>query len=186
MKKGVCRIPYFTNKLSDVTFSPGAQNYELRLSHGRLPHAVILTGQTQERYCNTDATRCLAKTTLAEEGFEIEEYKIFIDDLPSMGTPWSTPEQYYENLLRQIGRLDNYSTSGSVDFFKFRDNSWMIPLHFDERDNLTGQLSIKIKFKKPLEAAWKPIFMIFETVDCEIDTPKQSKFNLFCTLLLLY
>ena len=175
VSKGICRIPFYSNKLSPSSFAPGAQNYDLRITSGRLPHMVIFTGQSQIRYASDNARDCVVKTSLYEPGYEIEEFTILIDDYPVMGTPWTTPEQFYENYLRQIGRLDNYANSGSIDFFQFQQYSWMVPMHFDEHDNLTGSLSVRIRFKAPLTKAWKPMFMTFTSIDVEIDTPKRSE-----------
>lgn len=179
VKKGICKIPFLNSRLFVSSFPTGMRMYEQRLSHGRLPHMAIFTGQSMTRYNAEDAKTCPVKTALYESGFEIEEFTILVNDVPIMGTPWNTAEQFYENYLRQIGRMDNFANSGSLDYFEFIENNFIVPMHFDEHDNLVGQLSVKIKFKTPLVEAWKPIYMVVSTMDLEIDTPKRCKNSFF-------
>ena len=61
----------------------------------------------------------------------------------------------------------------------------MIPMHFDEHERLVGTLSVKIRFKNALEAAWKPMYMILPTNQLEIDTPNlgKTKTNIYFYLI---
>jgi hypothetical protein len=49
-------------------------------------------------------------------------------------------------------------------------------MHFDEHDRLVGQLSVKIKFKNPLQTTtWKAFCMKISTVELHIDSVKRGK-----------
>lgn len=175
VKKGVCKIPFLNYKLHLLTHNAGVKKYTSRLSQGRLPHMAIYTGMPDTRYNEKEAHTCKTKTSMYEHGFEIEELIIAIDDNPIMGTPWTTPEQFYENYLRQVGRMDNTSIAGSISFDQFVKENWMVPMHFDEHERLVGQLSVTVKFKNVLALAWRPLILMVPTEELHIDTPGNSK-----------
>ena len=178
----VCKIPFLNYRLHLLTHNAGVKKYTSRLAQGRLPHMAIYTGMPDTRYNEREAHTCPTKTSMYEQGFEIEELIIAVDDNPIMGTPWTTPEQFYENYLRQVGRMDNTSIAGSISFDQFVKENWMVPMHFDEHERLVGQLSMTVTFKNVLTHAWRPLIMMVPTEELHIDTPGNSNkiyFHLF-------
>jgi hypothetical protein len=176
VSKGVCKIPYCDYHLKTYNADLGSKEARFWLSDGKLPHMVIFTGMSETRALTSDAQTCITKTSMNESGYEIEELTVLLDDIPIMGTPWTKPHQFYKNYLKQIGRLENLSIAGSIDFFKFQKENWIVPMHFDEHDRLVGQLSVKIKFKNPLQTTtWKAFCMKISTVELHIDSVKRGK-----------
>jgi hypothetical protein len=180
VSKGVCKIPYCDYHLKTFNGDLGSKEARFWLSDGKLPHMIIFTGMPETRVFANDATTCITKTSMSHENYEIEEFTVLLDDIAIMGTPWTKPHQFYKNYLKQIGRLQNLAIAGSIDFFKFQKENWIVPIHFDEHDRLVGQLSVKIKFKNALQTTtWKAYSMSSSTYELHIDSLKRGKKFIF-------
>jgi hypothetical protein len=175
VKGGGARIPFLSPKLVIINKPAGQRSYEIELSDGPLPHMVILSGMSYCRREGIGTEICSTKTTMHEPGFEIEELTIFVNNKEAFRSPWFTPLDHYINYSKHIGRYHNKAIGGSVDFWKFQNENWCVPLRFDDRSDRRGLVTARITFRKELESSWDAFVTRIPVEDLILDRTKNRK-----------
>ena len=174
-EKGVAAIPFFYQKLIAKPFPMGRSHATINVSTGVLPHMLFITGMPHDQYAHPNFNNCTTKTTLNNPNFKIVEFTIFVNNRPQFRTPWRHPMDHYANYLKHNGRYENKGLGGGIDFFKFQDENWLVPLIFDDSAGLTGSVDVHIVFDRPIEANWDLLVMAVPVEDLEIDMINKSK-----------
>jgi len=187
VKGGGARIPFLSPKLKIVNQQAGQRSYEIVLRDGKLPHMLILTGMSYKRRSSLGVDTCATKTCMFEAGFEIEEVVIYIDNNEAFRSPWRAPVDFYINYLKHTGRYFNKAIGGSVDYFRFQNENWCIPLRFDDRARRRGLVTAKITFRKELESSWDAFITKIPVADLMLDSSKNGKSSVcYCSELLTF
>jgi hypothetical protein len=174
-KSGAARIPFLSPKLKIVNFPAGQRTFEIVLSDGAVPHMVIFSGQPYRRRISAGIENCVTRTSMREKGFEIEELVICIDNDEVFRTPWRRPVDHYINFLKATGRYHNKAIGGTVDFFRFQNENWCVPLKFDDRHERRALITAKITFRKELEASWDAFVTRIPVEDLMLDRKKNGR-----------
>ena len=181
VKGGGARIPFLSPKLVVINKSAGQRSYDIELSDGPFPHMVILSGMSYSRREQIGTEICGTRTSMFEPGFEIEELIIYINNREAFRSPWHRPIDHYLNYLKSIGRYHNKAIGGSVDFWKFQNENWCVPLRFDDRSDRRGLVTAKITFRKELTKSWDAFVTRIPVEDLILDRAKNSKWiMLYC------
>jgi len=168
-QKGVASIPFLYPKLKAKPFPVGHQSATITVSSGLLPHMLWISGMPHNQYSSPDFHTCMTKTTMHDPDFKIEEFTIYINHKQAYRSPWKEPIDHYLNFLTMNGRIHNKGLGGGIDFFKFQNENWMVPIIFDDSAGLTGVVDVQITFSKPVEKHWDLLVMKIPIEDCEID-----------------
>lgn len=179
-QKGIACIPFFYQKFIAKPFPVGRHHDTITISTGVLPQMLWISGMSHQQYANPDYKTCTTKTTMNDPEFKIIEFTIFLDNKPAFRTPWRAPLDHYTNFVTMNGRLKNKGLGGGIDFFKFQDENWMVPLIFDDSECMTGTVDVAITFSKPTTRMWDLLVMAVPVEDLEIDMINKRE---FCRLI---
>jgi len=168
-KKGVAALPFFYPKLIAKPFPQGVQSATINVSSGMLPHMLLITGMSHNQYAHPNFEMCTTKTTLNDPEFKIVDFTIFVNNRPAFRSPWKHNLDHYINFLTHNGRLKNKGLGGGIDFFKFQNENWLVPLVFDDSAGLTGVVDVCITFDRPLQKHWDLLVMKIPVEDLHID-----------------
>jgi hypothetical protein len=173
--KGEGVIPFFYPEMTRKSLTGNLQTYELELSQGLLPKAIIFTGMAHSRSLESNFDHCITRTSMLNANFKIKSFTILLDGLPYLRTPWKSATQHYNNFLQHIGRYENKAVALGQDFFIFRDKKWMVPMFFDDRPGNTGIVKVIIEFEDTLQETWDACFMVIPREELILDANNNSK-----------
>jgi hypothetical protein len=175
VKGGGARIPFLCPRLKIINLPAGQRSYDVELSDGVFPHMIILTGMSYKRRIAVGTEICATKTSMFEPGFEIEELTVFIDNDEVYRSPWKAPIDHYLNYLKHTGRYFNKAIGGSVDFFRYQNENWCVPLRFDDRRGRRGLVTVKITFRHELTKSWDAFITKIPVEDLMLDRSKNGR-----------
>ena len=175
-KKGVGVIPFLYPRMVSHAFPVNSRSHTFNISTGPLPHMIILSGMSHDRYATASFDECMTKTSMIDPEFEIEEFTIFINHREALRTPWRKPLDHFLNLMIQNGRSSNrIDVGGGMDFGKFKSENWMVPIVFDDEAGMNGVVDVRVTFKKQTTRRWDLLKMLVPVEELRIDTERKSK-----------
>ncbi|CBY32003.1 unnamed protein product, partial [Oikopleura dioica] len=159
--KNESAIPFYYPKFKRITIKSGKQEYEKELSMGPLPKMIIFSAMPYKQTQEYSFTKCMSKTGLYTRGFKIKEFTIFLDEEAAYRSPYTTAFQHYINFMKaKNGQWETSKISdGGQDYFVFRDQSWMIPITFDDAAGKSAVVKVKIVFENILEEQYDLLVM---------------------------
>ena len=66
---------------------------------------------------------------------------------------------------------------GGRDFFVFRDQSWMVPLTFDDKQGKSAIIEVRIQFEKPLRTEFDIIWTKLPYHELELNSYTKGSEN---------
>lgn len=173
------KLPLYYPKLQIETLRVGLQTYPINLhTSGPLPYMIVLSGRSHNSTKNPTFEKCVTQTSLSEEGFEIVEVSIFLNNKRILRTPWTHGLDHYVNFIKHTGRYDNSSLGGSTDYFHFLEQNWMIPINLGEYEGMLGQVTAEITFKNRITDArnlWDAYIMKIPSANLILDGRNNGK-----------
>ena len=158
--KNVSAIPFYYPKFTRITLPIGKDFYEKELNSGPLPKLIVFSGMPYKQTREYSFTKCMSKTGLYTPGFKIKEFTIFINDEPAYRSPYTTGVQHYINFIKQKnGRWEGRRCEGDgIDYFTFRDQSWMVPITFDDAAGKSAVIRVRVDFENVLMEQYDFLF----------------------------
>ena len=157
----------------------GKQEYEKELCSGPLPKMIVMTGMPYKQTSEFSFNKCMSKSGLYPEGFKIKEFTIFLNDEPAYRSPYTSGVHHYINFIKQKnGRWEASNRSdGGLDYFVFRDQSWMVPITFDDAVGKSAVVKVKIVFETTLEEQYDFLVMTLPYHELHLNSETKGKSN---------
>jgi hypothetical protein len=177
--KNESAIPFYYPKFTRWTLPIGKDAYDKELNSGPLPKMIVFSGMPYNQTRDYSFAKCMSKTGLYRPGYRIKEFTIFINDEPAYRSPYTHGFQHYINFVKQKnGRWEGKrSSEGGLDYFTYRDQSWLVPITFDDAVGKSAVVKVLVRFDNILDQQYD--FLVMKLPYHELHLNSETKGNLF-------